>query len=839
MIGIIGKILIDLAFASSLLAGIGYFTYSRNGNDRYFRLSSWLMGAEGLFILAAAGVLLHLLLTHQFQYYYVFDYTSRSLPLKYLISAFWGGQEGSFMLWIFFTVVVSLALMRWTRKPYRGPVLFFMSLTQVFLLSMILGIHVGGIGIGSSPFRTIAEAMPNAAFIKSNPNFVPADGQGLNALLQSPWMVIHPPVLFFGFSLMAVPFCFAMAALWRKKFNEWIEPALPWTLGANLCLLVALFLGAYWAYTTLSFGGFWAWDPVENAALVPWLLGTAGIHLMLIQKKKNSSQKASIVFSLLAYMGVIYETFLTRSGILGNSSVHSFVDLGLYNQLLVFMLVMVAICIGLFAYRYNELPKNQGGTDYLNREFITFSGAMILFLLGLVIAIGTSAPIIGRLFVAHPTPPEISFYNNWSYPLAIAAAFMTVVGQYIFWKRQKDAESLAWQLFLPLVAACIATFTIIIVAHIHRWFPMGLLFGGCFAIIGNAFIMVQLAMKKPRLIGGSFAHFGFGILLLGIMSSTLFNSQLLDSSTRNYNSAVTKGKLTDGKGHRIRQKANFVQLKLNKPRIINNEYKFIYKGYTLKNQTRAGQQQYRIEIKPLHHPGKTITMHPQVYPMSAASPGGKISWSVDSDVHTGFASDIYLYVAGSSYVQRINKEIAQQNKNRKLGKPVSDVLSPDSTTVRKISLAKGKTAKEGPFVIKLVSFSRVSGHKGLPDNTQIAVRANLQVRRRASSTSQTIHPLFAIYTKHGKNWSYSPISRLPGQGLGIHFTNINPKTGQLTFRVRGIPKHSKKSWILVVAQKKPFISLVWIGVFVIVIGFCISIFRHWDIERRKRLLKQA
>src|SRR5699024_5326059 len=126
----------------------------------------------------------------------------------------------------------------------------------------------------------------------ADPNFIPADGRGLNPLLQSPWLVIHPPIFFLGFSLMSVPFCFAMAALWRRKFSEWIKPALPWTLGANLCLLVALFLGAYWAYVTLSFGGFWAWDPVENAALVPWLLGMAGIHVMIVQKKNGTTQKS-------------------------------------------------------------------------------------------------------------------------------------------------------------------------------------------------------------------------------------------------------------------------------------------------------------------------------------------------------------------------------------------------------------------------------------------------------------------------------------------------------------------------------------------------------------------
>jgi cytochrome c-type biogenesis protein CcmF len=828
MIGVIGKILIDLAFVCCLVAGVGYFLYARNGRKHYFRLSSWLFAAEGVLIVCAAGLLLRLILTHQFQYYYVFNYTSRSLPLKYLISAFWGGQAGSFLLWIFFTVLVGLSLIKWTRKPYRGPVMFFLVLTQAFLLTMILGVHVGGINIGSSPFKTLAEAMPNAPFILTNPHFTPADGNGLNALLQSPWMVIHPPILFLGFSLMSVPFCFAMAALWRKKFFEWIKPALPWTLGANLCLLFALFLGAYWAYTTLSFGGFWAWDPVENAALVPLLMGLAGIHIMIVQKKNGTTQKASIVFALLAYMGIVYETFLTRSGILGSSSVHSFVDLGLYNQLLVFMLVMLSICIGLFAWRYKYLPKKQESSHFLTREFLNFSGAMILFVLGLVIAIGTSSPIIGRLFESNPTPPNISFYNNWSYPLAVIAAIMTVIGQYVFWRRQDNVESLAKQMIIPVFLAFAAAFITILAAHITHWFPIGLLLAGWFAAIGNATIVIYLLRKDPGLVGGSFAHVGFGVLLLGIIASTYFSHDMLDNSTRSYNAAVAKGSLTDNNGKLIRQKAHFVQLKLDQPKVIDGKYQFIYLGYTMQGQSRMGQQQYTIQIKPLNGSGAGITMHPQVYPLSSVSPGGKINWSIDTDVHPGFTHDIYLYVAGSSYAQRINKEIARRNKKRKLGRQASAVIpadSTDSTESLKITLKKGETLDEGAFEIKLKSFQQTST-KDLPKNTMVAVRADVKIRRKASMDAQTIHPLFAIYSKNGKNWSYSPPNYVKGEDVSFQFTNIHPKTGSVTFLVKGINKAPKKAWILVIAQKKPFISLVWIGTFMVLCGFVLSIFRH-------------
>ena len=285
MEGIIGKWLINASFISSIISLVFYGIASREDKEKMIRWGHVFFSLKGLFLLLASALLVKLIFEHQFQYYYVFNYTSLDLAPKYLWSAFYGGQEGSFMLWILFSCISGFMLIKWTREPYRAPVMFFLTLTQVFLLSMIVGWHADFLSLGASPFRTIAEEMPNAPFIQANPDFVPADGSGLNDLLKSPWMMIHPPVLFIGFAMMTIPYCFAMAALWKRKYNEWVSPALPWTLGANLSLLTAIFLGGYWAYITLSFGGYWAWDPVENASLVPWLFGTAGIHTMIIQRK--------------------------------------------------------------------------------------------------------------------------------------------------------------------------------------------------------------------------------------------------------------------------------------------------------------------------------------------------------------------------------------------------------------------------------------------------------------------------------------------------------------------------------------------------------------------------
>lgn len=739
------------------------------------------------------------------------------------------------MLWILFSALVGLGLMKWVREPYRGPVLFFMALNQVFLLSMISGIDFGSFNMGSSPFRTVAEAFPNAPFIQSNPDFVPADGKGLNDLLKSPWMIAHPPALFLGFSLMAVPYCFAMAALWKRKYHEWVGPALPWTLGANLSLFAAIFVGGYWAYVTLSFGGYWAWDPVENASLIPWLIGTAGIHTMLIQRKSSTSQKASIILTTLAYVAVIYETFLTRSGVLSDSSVHSFTDLGLYNQLVLFMITILGTGAALLIYRYRDLPESRSESKFLSREFMTFAGAMVLFLIGMVITLGTSSPIIGRLFVESPTPPEISFYNEWTMPLAILAALLTVLGQYMFWERH-SAASLADELLWPVIGACTTTLATIFIGDIRNLYYMLYLFSAWFAIFGNGFVLVRLARKKPRLIGGTLSHLGFGILLLGFLASSAYETNLMDLSVRQYNEAVRQGKVTDDDGTPIRQTVNFMELKLNEPKVINDKYLVTYRGYTLRNQERSGQQEYKIKFEEIdeHGNGDAFYLYPQVYPMSTSD---EIQWSVDVDVKGGFLSDVYLYVAGSSYVERKNEEYKKikESSNENIVQPTSqnsEESMQDSVPAQKITLAKGDPVQLGDYQFTFRKYSPVED-ANLPDRISIAVHALVDIRYKANDTPYRLNPLFAVYSDGDKNMAYSPPRELPEHDIKVRFTNVNPETGNIELAVHGIRENPREEWILLTAEEKPFVSLVWLGTFVLMAGFSVSILRHWNRERRK------
>jgi cytochrome c-type biogenesis protein CcmF len=830
MLGTIGKLLVSASFVAALLALVAYFISANKDDERTFKIGNGLFSAMAVFLVSAAGILIYLIFQHQFQYYYVFNYTSLDLTPLYLWSSFYGGQEGSFMLWIFFSSLFGFGLMKWTRPPYKAPVLFFLTLTQLFLLSMLLGWDLFGLKLGASPFRTIAEEMPNAPFLQANPNFVPADGSGLNDLLKSPWMVIHPPMLFTGFAMMTVPFCFAMASLWKRKYNEWIGPALPWTLTANVALLTAIFLGGYWAYVTLSFGGYWAWDPVENASLVPWLIGTAGIHAMIIQRKSSVAQKTSILFAILAYVAVVYETFLTRSGILSNSSVHSFVDLGLYNQLLAFMIVITGVGLGLFFWRYKELPTPNKEARVLSREFMTVTGSILLLILGSVIILGTSSPIIGQLFAENPTPPEISFYNDWSMPIVMIMAVVTVIGQFLFWKKY-DLESLASALINPLLVTSAVTILTIILGNVRDIYYMFYLFCGYFAVVGNAWILIRLAKQKLKLIGGTFTHIGFGLLLIGILASSAYNRSLVDHRTAVYNAAVERGEITDEQGFKVTQKEEMLLLNLDEPVIVENRYEVTYEGYELDDRVRRGQQTYRIKFTPLDG-SKPFYMHPEVYPMLATSTPQNIQWSVDPDVRSGILSDIYMYVGGSSYVQERNERNETANGTMQNAAMQDSAAADDEPQLQKLNLSPGQTIDVGKFKIRFVNYEKTDSTE-LPPNTTIGIRAEVELMHPASNRIITLEPLFAVYTDNGRSYIYSPPAQIPEFGLEFQFTQIHPQENSIELTVSGLKEKYEPEWVLVVADEKPFMSVVWTGTFMLMGGFTISVYRHWSREKKK------
>jgi cytochrome c-type biogenesis protein CcmF len=373
--GQVGHFFVVLAFISALYSGASYFLAAKYREIKPYRSA----GRTGFVIhsfsvFSIIGCLLYILFNHLYEYKYAWDHLNNAMPMKYVFSCMWEGQEGSFLLWIFWHALLGLLLIRYARE-WEPRVMTILALVQTFLASMLLGVYFGDFQFGSSPFTLLREHVGNIGLPWTlRPDYLSLkpfmDGKGLNPLLQNYWMTIHPPTLFLGFASTVIPFAYAIAGLWSGNYRGWMRPAIPYAFFGVMILGTGILMGGAWAYEALGFGGFWAWDPVENASLVPWLLLVAGAHLLVVNLRKGNSVFASLILNISAFLMVLYSTFLTRSGVLGDSSVHSFVDSGILAQLLVYLLFFVALATWLI------FPLKHWRTGYLGLCLVLLLAAL-------------------------------------------------------------------------------------------------------------------------------------------------------------------------------------------------------------------------------------------------------------------------------------------------------------------------------------------------------------------------------------------------------------------------------------------------------------------------------
>lgn len=549
--GQLGHFFIVLSLVASLVATFSYFkaTQTRATIDGNYwkRLARYAFITECISVFAIFGILFYIISNHLFEYEYAWKHSSRALEPKYLLSCFWEGQEGSFLLWSVWHCVLGLILMK-TAKRWEAPVMTVISFAQFCLATMIIGIYIFGEKIGSNPFLLLRESgmFDNAPAFHidgnlNNPiepeymNFpMMQDGRGLNVLLQNYWMVIHPPVLFLGFAATIVPFAFSIAALWTRNYGDqanadpaigaWTRQVLPWSLFATAVLGVGIMMGAAWAYESLTFGGYWAWDPVENASLVPWLILVAGLHTLLIYKHSGNALRSTHLFLILSFLFIIYSTFLTRSGVLQNQSVHAFTDLGMNVQLAIFLLIFVIPSLVLFIVRYKEIPAIRKEESTSSREFWMFIGSLVFFLSALVIIGKTSLPA----FLNKAAPEDQEFaYNQIQIFVAIILAVLTGFAQYL--KYKGTSPKFFWKkLWLPVLLSVVAGTVVLLFGNVDymKQGPgyLGAIWLGIvcsiFTVVANA-AYIWLGIKGSlRLAGASISHVGFGLVLLGILISS-------------------------------------------------------------------------------------------------------------------------------------------------------------------------------------------------------------------------------------------------------------------------------------------------------------------------------
>lgn len=485
----VGNLMIDL----SLILGIVVMFGTLREQGKVGRWQRWVYIGMTAALSIAMTRLFQLFLTHQFQYSYVYGYSSRDLPLGYLISSVWAGQEGTFLLWAFFGAIIGLFLLN-RRGPLATRTVLFFTLTQIFLIVLMLV---------KSPFEMMANTPP--------------DGRGLNPLLQDPWMVIHPPIIFIGYAALAIPFAHAMAALVAKKFEGFAATAFPWVAFSVASLGAGIFIGGFWAYKVLGWGGYWGWDPVENSSLIPWLTALALLHGLILFRMQPKLLKTNITLAVVSYLLVVYGTFLTRSGVLADFSVHSFADLGINAYLIVYMVGITALSFALLAIRTRRVPTIPISREINSREFGLVFGLLLLSITALLVLVGTSAPILTRVG-GQASNVSMNYYNAVALPLGILIALTLTLSPFLI-LGQTPWKQLVRHAALSLVLA-VAAVVVAALLGVRQWEHFILIFGATGALVSNVSGIIRFSQGYVLRMGGHLTHIGFALMLLGILGSS-------------------------------------------------------------------------------------------------------------------------------------------------------------------------------------------------------------------------------------------------------------------------------------------------------------------------------
>lgn len=793
--GQIGRFFVSLALATAVIAAIAYFLFIRYNDTAYKKL------ARGTFLVHTASVvgivltLFYLLLSHYFEYDYVWKHSSTELPFKYVFSAFWEGQEGSFILWLFWHVVLGTILM-FTAKKWEAPAMIVFALVQAFLASMILGIYPFGLKIGSSPFVLMRNTPDNiglpwtnvADYLERFPAFM--DGSGLNPLLQNYWMTIHPPTLFLGFASTLVPFAFGMAALFNKDYKGWVKPALPWTFFSVMILGVGILMGGAWAYEALSFGGFWAWDPVENSSLVPWITMVGAAHLLLVAKNRKTGLSSAFFMVIVSFLLVLYSTFLTRSGVLGDSSVHAFVDLGLSGQLLIYLLFFVVIAFGMFLYRYRSIPKNKKDDDLGSREFWMFIGSLVLLISAFQIIFSTSIPVINQLFGPEgliplmgdkmaPPLEAIEHYNSFQVPFAIVITLLVAFAQFLNY--QKTQSKKFWQNIIGSMLAALVV-ALIVANAFNFWnnpLYLILLFTGIFATFSNLDYWLRVRKGKFSIAGSSVAHVGFALIMVGALISNAKKKVITNSDF-----FLSKD---------LPANENLL-MELNDTNQLGN-YKAIWEG----KRDSMDKQYYNVKYYTADREGNlspAFTLEPflQMSDNMGPTPNPSTKHFWDRDIYTHVQYSSYLEPkTADGYTNEVEKEVSR-----------GDTVLYNDHFVILDSLRVNAGVNEETGQIENLKITSVLKIVNVMGSEFIATPS---------------------YILNGNQVSHED-AILDEQRMKFRLSDINTQTSQFKITAWQKEDENEKPFIVMKAIIFPFINLLWSGCILMAIGTGMAIYQR-------------
>ncbi len=810
--GQIGHFFVLLAFVASIISTIAFFTAGRKQD--LVEKRSWLRFARAAFItqLISAAVIFTIIFyicsNHYFEYMYAYKHASKELEPKYLLACIWEGQEGSFLLWTIWHSVLGLFII-FRAKQWEAPVMTVISLAQVFLMMMLLGLYVFDVRMGSSPFTLTRNEIAGPIF--SQPNYLSfiKDGVGLNVLLRNYWMVIHPPILFLGFASTIIPFAFAYAGLQTKRFGDWVTPALPWALFSACVLGVGIMMGGKWAYESLSFGGYWAWDPVENASLVPWLILIAGLHTMVIYKATGHSLKASYLFAFLSFIFILYSTFLTRTGVLGDTSVHAFTENGdaisfkllgkvisfkVLNAMIgLFLAAFIIPPFSLFIKNFKKIPSETKEESINSREFWMFIGSLVFFLAAIFIIAKTSVPVYNKIFGTHIAPPEnVEFsYNKVIVLVAIIIGLLSAVTQYFKYKKTEQGYILK-KIALPTLIAALIT-VLLAVFYPLSYYKMGAgflgaayaaLFAAIFAVIANAAYIWTGLKGQLKAAGGSVAHLGFALMLAGILISSSNKEVISNSRANGINLQIS------GKDPMTKEADNPLEnlTLIRQVPVAMGPYEVTYMKDSFGHE--KGRRYYELLFQRKDATSKKVTEQFTLWPDVYLMKDNNMSSNPDTKSYLG--KDVFTYI---SY--------AINNKQE------------DTARFSIKEMEEGDTTFYNNGIIIL---NRVVKN---PDNEKYHFKP----------TDAALMADITLISKDSMHYSASPLIQIDQFGVNqiddtVYAQNIYLKFAGVTDNKKikiGIKESDKIiEYVTLKAYVFPYINLVWLGLIIMAIGIIMS-----------------
>lgn len=837
--GHLGNAFVILSFVAALFSCVSFYLSVKN--SEFLKFARYSFNIHCFAVLGIVATLFFMLFNHFFEYQYVWQHSNTDMDRKYIMSCFWEGQEGSFLLWTFWNIVLGLILKRQLRNgEWEVPVMTIFSLVQVFLASMLLGIYIFDYKIGSNPFLLLRvhPDFSNLPFIQNANYLLKLNGRGLNPLLMNYWMTIHPPTLFLGFASTLIPFAFSISALWNKQYSKWQIIALPWTYFGILILGVGVLMGGAWAYEALSFGGFWAWDPVENSSLVPWLVIVAAGHTMIINKNKGGSLFTTHFLAIASFLLVLYSTFLTRSGVLGNASVHAFTDLGMTSQLVIYVLTFIFISVALLIqnklfktsyivlsflllvfsmiYGYKKIilliwvpssfivtiisyilyfPKQKEEEKLFSREFWMFIGSLLLIVSSLIITFFTSIPVINKLFSTSYAPPKVPVYNVWIIPFTILLMFFIASAQFLKYKQSdtnKFIKRISYSFLFALLFGTVCSFPLYLlndffnVSSSEKWNLVSyslLLITGLFAVFANVDYCLNIIKGKISKSGAAIAHIGFALIVLGALISTSKKVTLSKNTAQRKVSGL--GTEFDDKksilltiGDTLPMGPYLVTYTSKKREGIDVYFKVDYLKFN-----NSGKPEYDFSLVP----------HVQDNPRMGKAP--------EPATKHYFDRDLYTHVTYAD----LNVDTLPGNKN---------IFSTAKNYVGHV----GDTIFSSNAIIIIDSLrTNLSKKEYEKNDSLIEVTAVLRCVD-VKSANYFAYPKFII-----KKNIVIPMEAIVNQlGLKLVFWKINPEDG--TIEITMSEKLSNnKDFIVMEAYIFPYINMLWLGCVIMAIGTIIAI----------------